>query len=76
MSSNSVFNRTCELNKSDFRFVNGSYDYRPNWTPLSPGNHYLFAVYNILTACFLFIVGCIEHGVHGTANKKAPLWHS
>ena len=36
VSSNSVCNHTCELNKLDFRFVNHSYDYRPNWPPLSP----------------------------------------
>ena len=28
------YNSVCNINKSDF--VNHSYDYRPNWTSLSP----------------------------------------
>ena len=41
MSSNSVCNHRLVINKSDsrcavVRFCYHSYDYRPNWTPLSP----------------------------------------
>ena len=41
MSSNSVCNHTRDRNKSDsrcavVRFYYHTYDYRPNWTPLSP----------------------------------------
>ena len=37
MESNSVFNHTSDKqNSRSSDFVNHSYDYRPNWTPLSP----------------------------------------